>query len=67
MGRTRGLGAPRHGHGAALALRALGVLVLVLSLVIPWGPTARADPPTDPPTAEETQAAGGAVAVAGRR
>ncbi|MCP2283551.1 hypothetical protein APR04_002459 [Promicromonospora umidemergens] len=67
MGRARDLEEPRHGHGAALALRALGVLVLVLALVIPWGPTARADPPAGPPTAEGARAAGGALAVAGRR
>ena len=58
MGRIRDLDASRHGHGAALALRVLGVLVLVLSLVIPWGPTADAVPPADLPTAGEAQAAG---------
>ena len=63
MGRIRGVDESRHGHGTTLALRALGVAVLALSLVIPWGPTAGADPPPDPPTAEEAQAAQDAVAA----
>jgi cell wall-associated NlpC family hydrolase len=63
MGRIRDLDEPRHGQGAALALRVFGVLVLALSLVIPWGPTAKADPPADPPTAEDAQVARDAVAA----
>ncbi|MFD2793623.1 NlpC/P60 family protein [Promicromonospora vindobonensis] len=63
MGRIRDLDESRHGHGGVLALRALGALVLALGLVIPWGPTAKADPPADPPTAEEAQAAGEALAA----
>ncbi|WP_129786052.1 C40 family peptidase [Promicromonospora panici] len=53
----------RHGHGTVLALRALGAAVLALGLVIPWGPVAEADPPADPPSAEEAQAARNAVAA----
>jgi cell wall-associated NlpC family hydrolase len=53
----------RHGHGTVLALRALGIAVLALGLVIPWGPIAEADPPADPPTAEDAQAARDAVAA----
>ena len=52
MGRIRDLDGSRHGRGAALALRALGVLVLAVSLVIPWGPAAKADPPADLSTVE---------------
>ncbi|MFD6142505.1 C40 family peptidase [Promicromonospora sp. NPDC060271] len=62
MRRIRGLD-ERHGHGGVLALRALGAAVLALGLVIPWGPTAEADPPTDPPSAAEAQAARDAVAA----
>ncbi len=51
----------RHGHGTVLALRALGAAVLALALVFPWGPVAGADPPADPPTAEDAQAARDAV------
>jgi cell wall-associated NlpC family hydrolase len=46
-----------------LALRALGATVLALGLVIPWGPTAEADPPADPPSAAEVRAARDAVAA----
>ncbi|MEU4363588.1 C40 family peptidase [Promicromonospora sp. NPDC023987] len=63
MGRIRDLDESRHGHGAVLALRALGILVLALCLVIPWGPMAKADAPVDPPTAQEAQAAREAVAA----
>jgi cell wall-associated NlpC family hydrolase len=63
MRRIRGLDEARHGHGGVLALRALGAAVLALGLVIPWGPTADANPPADPPSAEEAQAARGAVAA----
>jgi cell wall-associated NlpC family hydrolase len=63
MGRIRGLDEERHGHGGILALRALGAAVLALGLVIPWGPTADANPPADPPSAEEAQAARDAVAA----
>lgn len=63
MGRIRGLDEARHGHGGVLALRALGAAVLALGLVIPWGPTAEANPPADPPSAEEAQAARDAVAA----
>lgn len=63
MGRIRGLDEARHGHGGVLALRALGAAVLALCLVIPWGPTADANPPADPPSAEEAQAARDAVAA----
>ncbi|MEU4387078.1 C40 family peptidase [Promicromonospora sp. NPDC023805] len=63
MGRIRGLDEARHGHGGVLALRALGAAVLALGLVIPWGPIAEADPPADPPSAGEAQAARDAVAA----
>lgn len=63
MGRFRGLDEARHGHGAVLAFRALGAAVLALGLVIPWGPTAEANPPADPPSAKEAQAARDAVAA----
>ena len=63
MRRIRDLDESRHGHGAALVLRVLGVLLLALGLVIPWGPTAKAEPPADPPTAEEAQVARDAVAA----
>lgn len=63
MGRIRGLDEARHGHGGVLALRALGAAVLALGLVIPWGPTAEANPPADPPSAEEAQAARDALAA----
>lgn len=63
MGRIRGLDEARHGHGGVLALRALGAAVLALGLVIPWGPIAEANPPADPPSAEEAQAARDAVAA----
>jgi cell wall-associated NlpC family hydrolase len=63
MGRIRGLDEARHGHGGLLALRALGAALLALCLVIPWGPTAEANPPADPPSAEEAQAARAAVAA----
>ncbi|MEV0950600.1 C40 family peptidase [Promicromonospora sp. NPDC050249] len=63
MGRIRGLGEARHGHGGVLALRALGAAVLALGLVIPWGPAAEANPPADPPSAAEAQAARDAVAA----
>lgn len=63
MGRIRGLDETRRGHGGVLALRALGAAVLALGLVIPWGPTADANPPADPPSAEEAQAARDAVAA----
>ena len=53
----------RHGHGGVLVLRALGAALLALALVIPWGPTAEADPPPGPPSAEEAQAARDAVAA----
>jgi cell wall-associated NlpC family hydrolase len=53
----------RHGHGAVLALRAFAAAVLALGLVIPWGPVAEADPPADPPSAEQAQAARDAVAA----
>ncbi|PUB27860.1 cell wall-associated NlpC family hydrolase [Promicromonospora sp. AC04] len=51
----------RHGHGTVLVLRALGAAVLALALVFPWGPVAEADPPADPPTAADAQAARDAV------
>jgi hypothetical protein len=51
----------RHGHGMVLALRALGAGVLALGLVLPWGPSAEADQPADPPTVEDAQAARDAV------
>jgi cell wall-associated NlpC family hydrolase len=57
------MGQVRYGHGSVLALRALGAAVLALGLVVPWGPVAKADPPADPPSAEEAQAARDAVAV----
>lgn len=63
MGRIRGLGEARHGHGGVLALRALGAAVLALGLVIPWGPAAEANPPADPPSAAEARAARDAVAA----
>lgn len=63
MGRFRGLDEARHGHGAVLAFRVLGAAVLALGLVIPWGPTAEANPPADPPSAKEAQAARDAVAA----
>lgn len=48
---------------AVLALRALGAAVLALGLVFPWGPVAEADPPADPPSAQDAQAARDAVAA----
>jgi cell wall-associated NlpC family hydrolase len=63
MRRIRGLDESRHGHGGVLALRALGAAILALGLVIPWGPRADADPPPDPPSAQEAQAARDAVAA----
>ncbi|GHH76728.1 hypothetical protein GCM10017772_36110 [Promicromonospora soli] len=44
-----------------LALRALGAGVLALGLVLPWGPSAEADQPADPPTVEDARAARDAV------
>ncbi|WP_454860286.1 NlpC/P60 family protein [Promicromonospora soli] len=46
-----------------LTLRAFGVAALALGLVIPWGPVAEADPPADPPSTEQAQAARDAVAA----
>ena len=55
--RTSG-GWVRLGH---LGLRALAVLVLVLGLVLPWGPVSRADDVDDGPTAQEAAEAREAV------
>lgn len=67
MGRIRALdesrGTARHRRGAVLAFRALGSAVLAFSLVFPWGPTAEADPPADPPSAQDVRDARDAVAA----
>ncbi|MDR7383730.1 NlpC/P60 family protein [Promicromonospora iranensis] len=63
MGQVRGVDESRQRHGGLLAFRALGAMVLALGLVIPWGPAAEADPPADPPSAEDVRAARDAVAA----
>ncbi|MFE7505443.1 NlpC/P60 family protein [Promicromonospora sp. NPDC057488] len=56
-------GSEQHRHGGVLAFRALGSAVLAFSLVFPWGPSAEAEPPADPPSAQDVQDARDAVAA----
>ncbi|WP_369369993.1 hypothetical protein AB1046_14395 [Promicromonospora sp. Populi] len=62
MGRIRGLDGSG-GHAGVLAIRVVGAGLLALGLVIPWGPVAEAEPPADPPSAQEAQTARDAVAA----